>query len=88
MPRIKTEKKSALQLAADRVRKITAALENTAKDLKECEDGYFAAKLAFQEAERNLKDTIDFRCAQQNKLEREIEAVHSIICPAGNLKEL
>lgn len=82
----KGAQKSELQLAADRVREMTKAVESTEKDLKVCEDENTEARIRFEETIRHLRDTTDMLYAKRCKLEREVDTVRSIVglgaCPA------
>lgn len=71
--------KSELQLAADRVRQMTLAVESSERDLKECEDLCSKARIVYEETSRDLSDTRDLLNARQCKLYREVETVRNIV---------
>lgn len=76
--------RSALQLAADRVRDMEVAVAKTRSNLKICLADFEVAKLAYETASRNMYDTMDFLSAQQSKLGREVASVQEIINFAGH----
>lgn len=81
MARPKKDTRSQLQIAADRVRKITAAVEVSQANLKECQADVEEKALALKEARRDHDDTASLLKAQQEKLDREIQAVRDIVGP-------
>ena len=71
--------KSELQKAADRVRAIKQAIDNSKANLAVCHQEIETAKLAYEEAARNLGDAQGLLYAQEQKLEREREAVMTVL---------
>lgn len=71
--------KSELQKAADRVRVMQVAVQNTEKNLEICAAEWSKYDLLKAEAGRNLEDTRSLLNAQRDKLEREVQSVRNIV---------
>jgi hypothetical protein len=75
----KVPKQTQLQLAAARVAEMEVAVSTTEEDLVECQRAFEIAKIAYDEANRNLSDTLDLLQARRSKLDRERASVGSIM---------
>lgn len=69
------ETRSELQQAADRVRIIQQAVNDTEESLQACQQEVRELELRMMEANRNLSDTYALLAAQKDKLARELNDV-------------
>lgn len=80
------KKKTQLELATERVVQMQEAVASMEANYELCKQDFESAKVAFEEAQRNMNDTFGLLNAQQQKLEREKSGLADILFGGMSIK--